>query len=222
MDGAILPLSFYCRNAQLCLTKASELHKSGHEAEELQHLRTFTTLVSETIPSHPNYCNRQGDNQVLELHAYLPEAAVRISVLEDCVGSTRIRTPKPTTHGRLSRQTKSPLGFPVASRAFAKAAGRGQRNCNSSSSDFMAKPQKSVRIAGTSRSPKTTKNQKWDIHMLPNMQETYGTVLAKCGTPPRPLVAPIQRLKDAKPPLHHSQNGKDATRSHALQHSAAG
>lgn len=224
MNGAILPLTVYCRNAQLCLAKARELHKSGFVAEELQHLRTFTSLVSETIPSHPNYCNRQSEKQVLELHAYLPDSAERISELEDRVGSTRIR-PKPITHGRhSSRQTMLPLDIPVASRVLAKTAGRGQRNCDPSSSDSMTKPQKSVRIAGTSRSPKNTlaeKDQKWDIHMLPNMQETYGTVLAKYGTPPRPI-APIQRLRDAKPPLHHSQNGKEAIRSQALHHSSAG
>lgn len=116
MDGAILPLTFYCRNAQQCLGKANESQKSGFVAEELQHLKTFTTLVSETIPSHPNYRHRQEDKQVLELHAYLPEAAKRIRELES---STARLQPRPQTskpQGRpSSRHPKPPLASSVAS-----------------------------------------------------------------------------------------------------------
>ncbi|KAG0629748.1 hypothetical protein M758_1G127100 [Ceratodon purpureus] len=124
MDGAIVPLTFYCRNAQLCLAKATEAQKSGFAAEELQHLKTFTTLVSETIPSHPNFCNRQEDKQVLELHAYLPEAAKRIRELEKS-GCLEPICPRPhtKTHGRQSsRHPKPPLASSVASRSPAKTS----------------------------------------------------------------------------------------------------
>lgn len=123
MDGgAILPLTFYCRNAQLCLAKATESQKSGFVAEELQHLKTFTTLVSETIPSHPNFRNRQEDKHVLELHAYLPEAAKRIRELETSVArlqqqpsSLRPQTAAKPTQGR--RHPKPPLASTVANRS---------------------------------------------------------------------------------------------------------
>lgn len=131
MDGAILPLTFYCRNAQLCLAKATESQKSGFVAEELQHLKTFTTLVSQTIPSHPNFRNRQEDKQVLELHAYLSEVTKRIRELETSVSrlqTTGIR-PQTKTQGRpSSRHPKPPLGATsVASRSsLAKTRGAGE------------------------------------------------------------------------------------------------
>jgi len=122
MDGAILPLTFYCRNAQLCLAKATESQKSGFVAEELQHLKTFTTLVSETIPSHPNFRNQQEDKQVLELHAYLPEAVKRTRELETSVARLQphcsIRPQSSKTQGRpSSRHPKPPLASSVASRS---------------------------------------------------------------------------------------------------------
>ena len=124
MDGAILPLTFYCRDAQLCLAKATEAQKSGFADEELQHLKTFASLVSEAIPSHPNFRNRQEDKQVLELHVYLPEVAKRIKKLENsgCLESTCPR-PYSKTHGRpSSRHPKPPLASSVASRSPAKTA----------------------------------------------------------------------------------------------------
>lgn len=124
MDGAIVPLTFYCRNAQLCLAKATEAQKSGFAAEELQHLKTFTSLVSETIPSHPNFRNRQEDKQVLELHAYLPEAAKRIRELENSGGlEPTCPCPQTKTRGRQSsRHPKPPLASSVASRSPAKTS----------------------------------------------------------------------------------------------------
>ncbi|CAM6044698.1 unnamed protein product [Sphagnum compactum] len=85
MDGAILPLNFYCRNARLCLRKASISRKANLLADELQHLRVFATLVSSTIPLHPLYIDRKSEKPFLELQSQLPEAAQRILELEDSV-----------------------------------------------------------------------------------------------------------------------------------------
>lgn len=67
MDGACLPINFYCRNARLCLKKAALSRKSHLQADELQHLRTYETLVLSTIPAHPLYPERKGEKPIEEL-----------------------------------------------------------------------------------------------------------------------------------------------------------
>jgi hypothetical protein len=67
MDGAILPLNFYCKNVQLYLKKGFVSRKKNLLTNELQHLRVFTTLVLNTILLHPLYIGRRGEKPFLEL-----------------------------------------------------------------------------------------------------------------------------------------------------------
>jgi hypothetical protein len=101
MDGAILPLNFYCRNARLCLRKASFSKKANLPADELQHLIAFTTLVSSTIPLHPLYPDRKDEKPFVELRTQLPEVEGRILELE-AEGLTTVMPIISTTDGKPS------------------------------------------------------------------------------------------------------------------------
>lgn len=180
MDGGVLPLAFYCRNAQLYLQKAAESRKSKLVEEELQHLKAFTTLVTSSIPTHPQFRGWKDIQEVqpVDLHAHISEAKQRIRELEDT--GSHLERPASTTNGQKSRPVLEP------SRSKSVTSPRSKIN-NSSSSEVMLKTSKSVRISEAS-TPKQRPPQRWDIAMT----ETYGHV-AKSSTA-RP-VSLIQRLK---------------------------
>lgn len=226
MDGAILPLTFYCRNAQLCLQKACESENSDLPAEELQHLKAFTTLVSTTIPSHPLYRDRKEERHLQELHSHLSTASKRIQELESEDPSRRTFNDRPyaTTNGRVVRQK-----IETPPRRSVKSKPRSpQKESSKSSSDSMSKPPKSVRIAAPK--PRPEGGQRWDITWSPNMNDTYGVVAKTSTSSVQRPISLIQRLKrgavslnaDQKSLQHHQQNGKDTTRAPPLQNPAAG
>eukprot|EP01018_Ginkgo_biloba_P021875 Gb_27844 [translate_table: standard] len=101
MDHGILPLSFYCRNARLCLKKAAFAKKCHVVADEVENLKTFEELVSESIPSHPLYPDIKGEKQVTELQSLLEAAKKRLAELQTKIsksfspGKTKIDSHKP-------------------------------------------------------------------------------------------------------------------------------
>lgn len=231
MDGAVLPLTFYCRNAQLCLQKASE-SQSGEE--ELQHLKAFTTLVSTTIPSHPLFRARikDQDELLLELQAQLDGATGRMKELECHAGGSRgEKPPHLTTNGKHMSRPPSRLlveESPSSGRTTKTATPpppKQDSSSSKSSSDPMTKTNKSVRIAATSKPPPSPKPvsekaSRWDVQWAANMNDTYG-VVSKCSTATTRPVSLVQKLKrnadslavDSKSPPQQLQNGKDVPRS---------
>ncbi|KAL3691453.1 hypothetical protein R1sor_005104 [Riccia sorocarpa] len=91
MDGAILPINFYCRSARLCLKRATLSKKSHLDAEELQHLKAFETLVISTIPGHPDYSAKKEEKCLVEIRSRLPDAKKRIVELKGFNNKTTTR-----------------------------------------------------------------------------------------------------------------------------------
>jgi len=187
MDGGgVLPLAFYCRNAQLYLQKAAESRKSNLGEEELQYLKAFTTLVTSSIPTHPQFRGWKDvqELQSVDLHAHITEAKQRIRELEDVAPVDR---PSPSTSGQKHGPGRPTFSKPVEpSRSAATKSVTSPRSklnpASNFSSEVMLKTSKSVRISEAA--PKQ-RPQHWDI----TMTETYG--VSKTAKP----VSLIQRLK---------------------------
>ena len=187
MDGGVLPLAFYCRNAQLCLQKAAESRQSNLGEEELQHLKAFTALVTSSIPTHPQFRGWKDIQEIqpLDLHSHIAEAKQRIRELED---SGHLDRPSPTTNGQkhVTRPPSKPVEpSPFSSRSAVKSMTSPRSKLSSPSkfsSEVMLKTSKSVRITEAASKQRP---QRWDI-------ETYG--VAKSTTAAKP-VSLIQRLK---------------------------
>lgn len=217
MDGGILPLAFYCRNAQLCLQKAAESRQSNLGEEELQHLKAFTALVTSSIPTHPQFRGWKGIQEIqpLELHAHIAEAKQRIRELED---SGHLDRPSPTTNGQKhgTRPPSKPVeAYPLSGRSGGKSMASPRSKLGSLSkfsSEVMLKTPKSVRISEAA--PKQ-RLQRWDI-------ETYGVAKTTTGAKP---VSLIQRLKrgaaalpvDSKASPTRAPSGKDIARPLSAQ-----
>ncbi|KAG0553581.1 hypothetical protein KC19_12G022600 [Ceratodon purpureus] len=218
MDGGVLPLAFYCRNAQLFLQKAAESRQSNLGEEELQHWKAFTALVTSAIPTHPQFRGWKGiqEIQALDLHAHIGEAKQRIRELED---SGHLDRPSPTTNGQKhgTRPPSKPVeASPLSGRSSGKSLTSSPRaklgSLSKISSEVMLKTSKSVRISEAA--PKQ-RPQRWDI-------ETYGVAKTTTGAKP---VSLIQRLKrgaaaqpvDSKASPTRASSGKDIARPLSAQ-----
>jgi hypothetical protein len=209
MDGGVVPLAFYCRNAQLCLQKAAESRQSNLGEEELQHLKAFTALVTSSIPTHPQFRGWKDIQEVqpLDLHAHIAEAKQRIKELEN---SDLLDRPSPTTNGQ-KHGTRPPSKPVEASLLSNRSAAKTVTSPRSKLSSPL-KTSKSVRISEAA--PKQ-RPQRWDI-------ETYG--VAKTTTAAKP-VSLIQRLKrgaaaqpaDSKASPTRASTGKDIARPLSAQ-----
>ncbi|KAH7352794.1 hypothetical protein KP509_19G064700 [Ceratopteris richardii] len=82
MEQQPLPLTYYCKNARTHLKRAAFCQKSSLFSDELFHLRKFLTLISSTIPSHPEYSTSSKDKHVYELLSCLSCCRQRIHTLE--------------------------------------------------------------------------------------------------------------------------------------------
>ncbi|XP_024536959.1 rootletin [Selaginella moellendorffii] len=88
MEKRSLPLNFYCRSARLLLKKATFSRKSNLLAEELRHLKKFSTLAFSVIPSHPEYEDEKGRKLAEDLEDYMADVRERIEELEEELTST--------------------------------------------------------------------------------------------------------------------------------------
>lgn len=217
MDGGVLPLGFYCRNAQLCLQKAAESRQLNLGEEELQHLKAFAALVTRSIPTHPQFRGWKDIQEIqpVDLHAHIAEAKQRIRELED---SGHLDRPSPTTNGQKhgTRPPSKPVEpSPLSSRSATKSMTSPRSKLSSPSkfsSEVMLKTSKSVRI---SEAAAKQRPQRWDI-------ETYGA--AKTATTAKP-VSLIQRLKrsaaaqpaESKASPTRASSGKDISRPLSAQ-----
>lgn len=215
MDGGVLPLGFYCHNAQVYLQKAAESRKSNLGEEELQHLKAFATLVTSSIPTHPQFRGWKDIQEIqpVDLQAHVLDVKKRIRELED---AGLLDRPSPTKNGQKhgTRPTsKSVEASPVPSRPGGKSMTSPRSKLSSPSKfppEVMLKISKSVRISeGVSKQ----RPQRWDV----NMAETYG--VAKTTSAAKP-VSLIQRLKrgtvaqpaDPKASPTRTPAGKDIAR----------
>lgn len=193
----MVPLAVYCRNAQQCLQNAVQSRKAKLRGEELEHLKAFASLVTSSIPTHPQFRGWKDiqETQPVDLHVRIPEVKQRIRELEDSV------QPCPST--------KRPLSKPAEVRSSTKsmASPRSSKPNPSSkfSSEVMLKTSKSVRIVEAA--PKQRPQQRSDV----TMTETYG--IAKT-TKPNSLIQRLKRgpVADSKASPTRAQIGKEVAR----------
>lgn len=138
MDGAILPLNFYSRIVRLYLKKAFVSRKANLLANELQHLRFYTTLVSNTIPLHPLYIDRKGEKPFLELQFELPKVADKILELEKSVpiiSPTSMTNRNPNYLSKPKKSNEQPIQMIV--NMLLSSFSRPTSNCSSVSSSIV-------------------------------------------------------------------------------------
>jgi hypothetical protein len=216
MDGAILPLNFYCRNARLCLRKASISRKANLLADELQHLRVFATLVSSTIPLHPLYIDRKSEKPFLELQSQLPEAAQRILELEDSVPPV---SPTNTTDENTNRLLETEKSNEQPSQMTVNLL---LSSSSRPTSDSVLRVEKKTIIS--QRAP--DKVQQWE-NSPPNMSETY-RFASKSAPSSRKTTPTTQRPKKASDSSamdhhhHHHHANMDCLRLQPTSVSTAG
>ncbi|MCO5546912.1 hypothetical protein L7F22_000350 [Adiantum nelumboides] len=75
-------ISLLCRNARLSLQKAALSRSSHLLSEELEHLRDFDSLVSETLPLHPHFSVKRERKELLELDSHLLDVRKRLAEIE--------------------------------------------------------------------------------------------------------------------------------------------
>eukprot|EP01018_Ginkgo_biloba_P036334 Gb_26687 [translate_table: standard] len=122
MEHGVFPIGFYCRNARLYLKKAAMARKCHAAAEEMEHLRNFKALVSESIFSHPLYSEKKGDRQIVELLGHLTDAKKRLLELESHSGNPPRNSPSPST------SFKNAAGKPKMDKPVSKTQRPASRN----------------------------------------------------------------------------------------------
>ncbi|KAI5058089.1 hypothetical protein GOP47_0026259 [Adiantum capillus-veneris] len=75
-------ISLICRNARLSLQKAALSRRAHMLSEELEHLRDFESLVSETLPVHPHFSAKRAQKELLELDSHLLNVRQRLAEIE--------------------------------------------------------------------------------------------------------------------------------------------
>lgn len=214
----MLQLAVYCRNAQQCLQNAAESRKAKLHEEELEHLKAFASLVTSSIPTHPQFRGWKDiqETQPLDLHVRIPEVKQRIKELED---SGHPERPAPSTNGQKRPLSKSAEPSPLSTvRCATKsmASPRSKPNPASKfSSEVMLKTSKSVRIVEAA--PKQ-RPQRWDV----TMTETYGIAKTSSGAKPNSLIQRLKRGSVAQPAESkasptRAQTGKEVARPSSAQ-----
>jgi len=210
MDDGVLPLAIYCRNAQQRLQNAAESRKAKLREEELKHLKVFVSLVTSSIPTHPQFRGWKEiqETQLVDLHVRIPEVKQRIRELEDS------GLPCPSTNGQKRPLSKPAEPSSVRSATTSTSSPRSKPKSSSKvSSEVMLKTSKGVRIVDKQRP------QRWDV----TMTETHGTAkMTNSGAKPNPLIqrlkrGPVAQPADSKASPTRAKVGKEVTRPSSAQ-----